>query len=198
MEENIERKNKFIEVLKLFWLSVYIGAQMFGSGMAVIPILQREFIEKRKWITDEELLDIRSITKCLPGAMTVNIVSLIGNKRCGIWGGIASAVGVTIVPMISIIIFTILYKSISEMQEIQNALVGITICVCALIVNSLIDFWKKAIIGKFTLIIFIISFLLYVFTDISIIIIILSMGALNFIFERYILPRFKKEDKSEL
>lgn len=187
--ENIEKKKVLKETLKMFWISICIGAQMFGSGMAVIPILRSEFIEKRKWITDEELLDIRSISRCLPGAMTVNIISLIGNKKCGIWGGIASAIGVTIVPIISIIIFTILYESISGMQEIQNALVGITICVCALIINSLIDFWKKAIIGKFTLLIFIISFLLYVFTDISIIIIILLMGALNFIFEIFILRR---------
>ena len=59
---------------------------MFGSGMAVVPILQKEFIEKRKWITDEELLDIMSIAKCSPGAYTVNIVIFIGNKLLRIFG----------------------------------------------------------------------------------------------------------------
>lgn len=183
---NIGKKLK--DSLNMFWICTCIGAQMFGSGMAVIPILKKEFIEKRKWMTDEELLDIMSIAKCTPGAYTVNIVTFIGNKKCGILGGAGAAIGVTIVPIIAIILFTILYKSIAEMESIKNALVGITVCVCALIINSLIDLWKKAIIGLFTLFIFLASFLLYVFTDISIIVIILVMGLLNFIFERYILP----------
>ena len=192
---NREEKNKLKETLNMFWICTCIGAQMFGSDMAVVPILKKEFIEKRNWITDEELLDIMSIAKCTPGAYTVNIVTFIGNKRSGILGGAGAAIGVTIVPIIAIILFTILYKSISEMEIIKNALVGITVCVCSLIINSLIDLWKKAIIGLFTLLIFVISFLLYVFTDISIIMIILVMGFSNFIFERYILPKIKKKNE---
>lgn len=195
---NIEKKNKLKDSLNIFWICTCIGAQMFGSGMAVIPILKREFIEKRKWITDEELLDIMSIAQCSPGAYTVSIVTFIGNKMCGMLGGAAAAIGITIVPIIAIILFTCVYKSISEMEVIKNALVGITVCVCALIINALIDLWKKAIIGLPTLIIFIISFILYAFTDISIIAIILGMGVLNFVFEKYILPKVKKKNKNEL
>ncbi len=192
--EGIKQNKRLVDCLNMFWICLCIGAQMFGSGMAVVPILKKEFIEKRKWITDEELLDIMSIAKCAPGAYTVNIVTFIGNKKSGMLGGVTAAIGVTIVPIIAIVLFTMLYKNISEMEAIKNALVGITVCVCSLIINSLIDLWKKAIVSKFTLIIFILSFLIYVFTDVSIIIIILTMGLSNFIFEKNILPILKNKN----
>ena len=81
-------QSKFKAYLKIFLTCIWIGAQMFGSGMAVIPILQKEFIDKRKWITEEELLDIMSIAKCTPGAYTVNIVAFVGNKLMRLLGWI--------------------------------------------------------------------------------------------------------------
>ena len=81
---------------------------MYGHKFSALPRIAL----KRKWITDEELLDIMSVAKCTPGAYTVNIVAFIGNKRCGILGGAVAAIGVTIVPIISIIVFTMLYKYI--------------------------------------------------------------------------------------
>lgn len=196
--EEIKKRKLFIEFLNIFWICTCVGAQMLGSGVAVAPILRSEFVEKRNWITDEELLDFMSIAKCTPGAYTVNIVAFIGNKRCGILGGVASSIGVTIIPIITMILFTMFYEVISEVEVIRNAIVGITVCVCALIINSLIDFWKKAIIGTSTLVIFIISFLLHTFTNISIIVIILVMGLANYIFEKYIVPKFKKKRKMEV
>lgn len=186
-------KNK--KIFNMFCICVLIGAQMFGSGMAVIPILQKEFIEKRKWITNEELLDIMSICKCTPGAYTVNVVTFIGNKYAGFLGGVVAAVGLTIVPIISIIIFTAFYQYISEMEAIKSGMAGITVCVCCLIINSLINLWKSAIVSKTTFIIFIISFLLYVFTNINIIFIILSMGCLNLLLEKFIFPKIKKSEE---
>lgn len=181
--------------LNLFFTCIWIGAQMFGSGMAVVPILQKEFIEKRKWITDEELLDIMSISKCTPGAYTVNIVTFVGNKQCGFLGGVACAIGITIVPIIAIILFTIFYTAISEMQIVKSAMVGITVCVCALIINSLINLWKKAIVNIQTFIIFVIAFILYAFTNLSIIIIIILIGTSNFILERFLLKKLKGDEK---
>jgi len=178
---------------KLFYICLIIGAQMFGSGMAVVPILQKEFIEKRKWLTEEELLDILAICKCTPGAYTVNIVAFIGNKYCGFLGGVAAATGLIIVPIIAIIVFTFFYNKISEIEAIKSAIVGIKICVCSLIINAFINLWKKTILSISTFIIFVISFAIYYFTDISIILIILIMGSLNFIIEKYIIPKLSKK-----
>ena len=157
---------------------------MFGSGMAVMPILKKEFIEKRKWITDQELLDIISICKCMPGANTVNIVSFIGNKRCKFYGGLTAALGIIIVPIISIVLFTMFYENISKIEAVKHAIAGVNVCVCALIINFLIDFWKKAIISKTTFFTFIISFIVYVFIDISIIALIAIMGFISFTLEK--------------
>ena len=79
------------------------------------------------------------------------------------------------------------------MEAIKSAMAGITVCVCCLIINSLIKLWKSAIVSITTLIIFIISFLLYVYAKINIIIIILSMGCLNLLLEKFIFPKMKKK-----
>ena len=84
------------------------------------------------------------------------------------------------------------------MKAVKDALAGIIVCVCALIINSLMDLWKKAIVGLFTLFIFIISLFMYVFTDISIVAIILVMGCLSFIFESYVFPKLKNKNEIKL
>lgn len=104
-------------------------------------------------------------------------------------GGFIAATGIVIIPIIAIIVFTIFYNKLSELSIMQNVLNGITVCVCSLTINSLINLWKKAIINKTTLILFVVSVLLYLFTKISIIIIIISMGLINFIIEKYVLPK---------
>ncbi|MBR3696971.1 MAG: chromate transporter [Clostridia bacterium] len=187
-------KTKIKKVIDLFFICFLIGAQMFGSGMAVIPILQREFIDKRKMITNEELLDIMSISQCTPGAYTVNIVTFIGNKYCGFIGGMMSAIGLTIIPIITIILFTAFYEYISELEFIRSAMVGITVSVFCLIINSFINLWKSAIVSKTTFILFTLSFVLYFFSDINIIFIIFIMGILNLLLEKYVFPKIKKSE----
>ncbi len=192
--EEIEKKRIRSEAFKLFWISASIGAQMFGNSMTVIPILRKEFIEKRKWITDVQLLDIISIARCAPGAYTVNIIAFIGNQRAGWLGGAAASIGISVVPTASILLFTMLYKNISDIGTIKIALTGISVCVCAFIIDFLLDFWKVAITGITTCLIFIFSFLLYALTDTPILIILLGMVILNFAIEKYVLLGQKKKD----
>ena len=189
------KKEEIKKAYHVFLVCIWVGAQMFGSGMAVVPILQKEFIEKRKWITEDELLDILSICKCTPGAYTVNIVSFIGNKYAGFLGGALSAIGVSIVPIITMIIFTAFYQYIAEIEAVKSAMTGIVICVCSLIANSIITLWEKAIVSKTTLIIFVASLLLYLFTSIHIVVIIIIMGSINLMLEKFIFPKLKNREE---
>ena len=90
-------------LMQLFLVFCKIGAVTFGGGYAMLPILQREVVDNKKWITDEELMDYYSIGQCTPGVIAVNVATFIGNKLYGTIGGIIATIGI-ITPSIIIIV----------------------------------------------------------------------------------------------
>ncbi|MBQ4365398.1 MAG: chromate transporter, partial [Clostridia bacterium] len=72
------------ELLRLFLVFAKIGGFTFGGGYAMLPILQREIVDKRQWATQEELMDYFAIGQCTPGIIAVNTATFIGNKRKGV------------------------------------------------------------------------------------------------------------------
>ena len=72
------------ELFELFWLFAKKGSITFGGGYAMLPILQRELVEKRGWVTNEELADYYAVGQCTPGIIAVNTSTFIGEKRRGV------------------------------------------------------------------------------------------------------------------
>ena len=68
---------------ELFWLFVKMGFMTFGGGATMLPILQRELLDKRQWVTEEELVDYYAIGQCTPGIIAVNLSTFVGKKRAG-------------------------------------------------------------------------------------------------------------------
>ena len=121
--------------LDLFLTFAKMGACTFGGGYAMLPILQREVVEKKNWATDEELTDYYAVGQCTPGIIAVNTATFIGFKYKGILGGIIATLGV-VFP--SVVIITI----IDQYPVVQHALVGINAAVVALIVSSVVKLGK--------------------------------------------------------
>ncbi len=142
------------ELLSLFLTFAKVGVMTFGGGYAMLPILQREVAEKKKWATDEELMDYFAIGQCTPGVIAVNTATFIGQKRKGVLGGIAATLGVVFPSLVIIALLAGVIEAFSHIQWVQNAFGGIRICVCVLIVNAVVKLFKKAIIDWKTLIIF--------------------------------------------
>ena len=143
-------------LFELFFVFAKIGVMTFGGGYAMLPILQREIVEKKKWTTDEELMDYFAVGQCTPGGIAVNTATFIGQKMKGILGGIVATLGV-VFPSLSIIsILAGVIEAFSHIQWVQHAFGGIRICVCVLIANAVVKLFKKAVIDPVTLIIFII------------------------------------------
>ena len=140
--------------LDLFLTFARIGGLTFGGGMAMLPILQREVVEKKKWATDEELTDYYAIGQCTPGIIAVNTATFIGQKRGGNIGGIASTLGVIFPSMVIISLLAGLIANFSHLAWVQNAFAGIQVCVCVLIFNGTMKLLKKAVIDKPTAAIF--------------------------------------------
>lgn len=134
------------EYLEIFIAAFRVGLMTFGGGYAMLPILQREVVENRKWVTEEEVLDYYAIGQCLPGIIMVNTMIFIGQKRKGKLGGIAAALGTVCPALIIITVIAALLTNFAEVTAVKHAFAGIRVCVCVLIFNAVIKLWKSSVI----------------------------------------------------
>ena len=152
--------DKIKSLLNLYFSFAKIGTFTIGGGLAMMPMMQAELIEKRKWITDEELIDYYAVGQSTPGIVAVNVATFVGYKQMGIIGGIFATLGMVTPSLVIIMILAGLINSINDFPIIQKALKGINVAVAALLTSTIINFMKKTI-KKFTNAIFmLISFLL--------------------------------------
>ena len=155
------------ELIDLFITFSKVGVLTFGGGYAMLPILQREIVEKNNWATDEELMDYYAIGQCTPGVIAVNTATFIGQKNKGILGGIIATLGVVMPSLIIITAIAAFISNFSDLPIVKNAFAGVRVCVCILIFNAVMKLWKSSIVDKFTLVIFIGVFLGSALTDLS-------------------------------
>ena len=184
--------------LKLFLNFAKVGVMTFGGGYAMLPILQREIVEKQHWATEEELTDYFAIGQCTPGVIAVNTATFIGQKLCGIWGGIFATLGVVFPSVVIISLLAGVIEAFSHLTWVQHAFGGIRICVCVLILNAVVKLCKKAIVDKLTLFLFLLVTAGAYFLDISPVVFVLVTGIMGIVaknFER--LTRFSI-DKSNI
>lgn len=152
--------DKIKNLFNLYFSFAKIGTFTIGGGLAMMPMMQAELIEKRKWITDEELIDYYAVGQSTPGIVAVNVATFVGYKQMGIIGGVFATLGMVTPSLVIIMILASLINSINDFPIIQKALKGINVVVAALLTSTIINFMKKTI-KKFTNAIFMmISFLL--------------------------------------
>lgn len=155
------------ELMDLFITFARVGVLTFGGGYAMLPILQREIVEKNDWATDEELMDYYAIGQCTPGVIAVNTATFIGQKNKGIVGGIVATLGVIMPSLVIITAIAAFISNFSDLAIVKNAFAGVRVCVCVLIFNAVVKLWKSSVVDKATLIVFVGVFLGSVFTDLS-------------------------------
>ena len=131
-----------------------VGIMTFGGGYAMLPILQREIVENKKWASEEEIMDYFSIGPCTPGIIAVNTATFIGQKTKGILGGIVATLGVVFPSLIIISVLAGAIQAFSSYPLVRHAFGGIRICVCVLILNAVVKLYQKAVVDKPTLIVF--------------------------------------------
>lgn len=163
-------------LLDLFLTFARIGAMTFGGGYAMLPILQREVVEKRGWASDEELSDYFAIGQCTPGIIAVNTATFIGRKNAGILGGIAATLGVAFPSLVIITVLAAFIRGFAELEVIQHAFAGIRVCVCVLILNAVIKLGKSAIVDTPTLLIALTVAALGFFTALSPVVFVVLAG----------------------
>lgn len=178
------------ELIALFLAFAKIGAVTFGGGYAMLPILQRDIVNKHGWATDEELMDYFAIGQCTPGVIAVNTATFIGYKRKGILGGIFATLGVVFPSVVIISVIAAFVTNFADMPVVKYALNGIRVCVCVLILNAIIKLSKSSLIDKWTYGIFAAVLILSVFFDVSAALLVCAAGLAG-----YVIKRFVKESK---
>lgn len=143
-----------MELLRMFLTFAKVGVMTFGGGYAMLPILQREIVEKKKWATDAELMDYFAIGQCTPGIIAVNTATFIGRKHHGILGGIVATLGVVFPSVVIITLIAAFLTNFADIPFVRNALAGVNACVIALIASSVIRLGKTTLKNSPSVIIF--------------------------------------------
>ena len=170
---------------ELFVTFFKIGAFSFGGGYTLAPLIEREFIIKRPWMTKKDLLEIISISQMTPGVIAINTATFVGKKIGGIKGAIIASLAVSL-PSLFIISFIIHFLSNSFGNPVvTKALTGIRAGAIAMIFYSVIGLLKTGANSFFSRIVFIMSLIVLIYTPVSPIILILGGAVLGVLFYQY-------------
>ena len=131
--------------LDLFLTFAKVGVCTFGGGYAMLPILQREVVEKKGWATDEELTDYFAVGQCTPGIIAVNTATFIGYKHKGVPGGVLTTLGVVFPSLVIITAIAAFLSNFADIPVVQHALAGINAAVVALIAASVLKLGKSTL-----------------------------------------------------
>ncbi|MDR0540113.1 MAG: chromate transporter [Spirochaetaceae bacterium] len=126
---------KYVE---LFFIFVKTGSIAFGGGYAILPLIEREFIERRGWLTRDEALEYMTIAQVTPGIIAVNVCTFIGNKRAGPVGGIIATLGFILPGVTFIGIIAAFLRNFAEIAVVRHAFAGIRLAAAALIASALV------------------------------------------------------------
>lgn len=121
-----------------------IGAFTFGGGYAMIPLIQHEAVERRKWVTDEDILDIVAIAESTPGPIAINSATFVGYRAAGVVGSVCATLGVVLPSFVIILAISFVLAQFQQVQAVQYAFNGIRVGVLALLVKALWGMYKKS------------------------------------------------------
>ena len=165
------------DLIAIFWTFVKIGGLTFGGGYSMLPMLRRECIEAKGWITEEELLDYYAIGQTTPGLIAVNTSILIGSKVKKLSGALVAALGVVFPSVVVILIIAAALSGYMSLPLVEHAFAGIRIVVAALIVSAMLRQWRGAIKDKACAVIFAAALLALLFTSVSPVVVVLLAAA---------------------
>lgn len=140
----MKKENKFKQILILFLTFLKVGAFTFGGGYAMIPIIHKEVVEKRKWATNSDVLNILAISESTPGPIAVNAATYIGFKVAGFWGSLFATLGLALPSFAIIFTISYFYKTFMTWHIVQAAFKGLSIGVIILLFMAAFKL-KKAV-----------------------------------------------------
>ena len=156
-----------ISLKALYWEFFLLGIQLLGGGYVIIPLMQKNLIEKRQWITQEELTDFYALSQTIPGILAANISTFVGYKLRGKRGAFLALTGIITSPIISILLIASVVDFLLKISYIQSIFWGVGIAVIILIFLSVKEMWTNSVFDIVTWIIFLTTCFLSLFLRVS-------------------------------
>lgn len=135
-----QKKQRVWELLLVF---LRIGAFTFGGGYAMIPLIQREMVDNKKWISEKDILDIVAISESTPGPIAVNAATFVGYHVAGVAGATAATVGVVLPAFCIIACLAAILPKLEQLRAVQYAFWGIRVGVLALLLRALLTMYHS-------------------------------------------------------
>lgn len=174
-----KNNGKLKSCLELFWAFFKIGACTFGGGAAMISFISAEAVDKKKWITNEEMLDMVTVAESTPGPIAINTSTFVGFRVAGVLGSIVATLG-TVIPPLAIMMFIAAFFDFFKSIDIINYMfAGVRVGVVALILKAFIKMWTSCKRDAFYYIIFAAAFLAVAVFGIGTIPVIISAGLIG-------------------
>ena len=168
-------------LLSLFLTFAKIGSITFGGGLTMLPLLTREIVQKKKWATEEELLDYYAVGQCTPGIIAVNTATFIGYYQAGVLGGIFATLGMVTPSVIIITVVASILQNFMDYPIVASALTGINAIVCALLAHTVITLGKKSLVNLVSVVLLIIGLVACFIFDITPILLVIFGGIVGII-----------------
>ena len=183
--------------ISLFASFFKIGLVTFGGGLAMLPILKRDLVDSKGWLTEDEILDYFAIGQSTPGIIAVNVATFVGYKRAGVIGSIFSTSGIVFPSLIIISLIAAFVSNFNELVWVQKALKGINVAVSVLLVKAVFSFGKKTVFDLCTFLIAALSFVLMFVFKVQGVWIVIGSVFLGWFFQTIKSSRLLKKNKGE-
>ena len=173
---------KTATLFELFWTFFKIGALTFGGGLAMMPIMRREVVEKEHWVDDDDIIKILVISETTPGVFAVNAATFIGYKIAGFWGSVVATLGVVVPSFIIISVISLFIVQFKQLTLVAYAFYGIQAGVSILILRAAMKLSRKVHFNIFAFAVFSASILIALFTGFSVIYILIVSALLGLLY----------------
>jgi len=170
---------------QMFWSFNKIGAFTLGGGYAMLPIMEKEIVDKHAWLSREEFMDIMAVSQSMPGLFAMNMASHIGYKLRGVWGGIVGTMGVALPSIVVILLIAMFFQAFKDNIYVEKIFRGIRPAVVALIAAPVFTMAKTAKINRYNCWIPIVACVLIACLGVSPIWVILAAGLGGWLYGRY-------------
>lgn len=176
---------------RVFLTFFKIGGFTFGGGYAMIPLIQRETVEKHKWITQDDILEIVAIAESTPGPIAINSATFVGYRVAGVLGSMCATLGVVLPSFVIILALSFVLRQFQQLQAVKYAFAGIRAGVLALLFKSLWSMYQKSPKGWAGYVVMAGAFLVSTFIEINILFVIIGCGVFGLVTSRIMERRAK-------
>ena len=185
-------KERYRQLWKVFATFFKIGAFTFGGGYAMIPLIQREAVDKHGWVTEDDILDIIAIAESTPGPIAINSATFVGYRACGVLGSVAATLGVVLPSFVLIFAISFVLRQFQEIKAVQYAFQGIRAGVLALLCKALWGMYKKNKKNWASYIVMAGSFLLTAIFDVSVLPVLIGCAVFGLVTARLMKGQVEK------